>query len=50
MQLQPVEALSRERPLASILCLYVLLSILGQFAIHIGTLVYITNLAKAGHE
>jgi cation-transporting ATPase 13A1 len=47
---KPVEALSRERPLASILCWYVLLSILGQFATHIATLVYITNLAKAGHD
>ncbi|KAF8137626.1 hypothetical protein EV363DRAFT_1254544 [Boletus edulis] len=42
---QPVEKLSRERPLGNIFNLYVLLSVLIQFALHIVSLVYITNLA-----
>ncbi|KAG9309968.1 hypothetical protein JVU11DRAFT_10001 [Chiua virens] len=42
---QPVEKLSRERPLGNIFNLYVLLSVLIQFALHIISLVYITNLA-----
>ena len=44
--LQPVAKLSRERPLGNIFNLYVLLSVLLQFAIHIVALVYITSLAK----
>lgn len=43
--MQPVEKLSRERPLGNIFNLYVLLSVLLQFALHIVTLVYITDLA-----
>lgn len=42
---QPVEKLSRERPLGNIFNLYVLLSVLIQFTLHIVSLVYITNLA-----
>ncbi|KAG8216948.1 ATPase [Butyriboletus roseoflavus] len=42
---QPIEKLSRERPLGNIFNLYVLLSVLIQFALHIVSLVYITNLA-----
>ncbi|KAJ3783670.1 hypothetical protein GGU10DRAFT_388925 [Lentinula aff. detonsa] len=42
---KPVEKLSRERPLGNIFNLYVLLSVLMQFALHIATLVYITDLA-----
>ncbi|KAF9233403.1 hypothetical protein BU15DRAFT_90366 [Melanogaster broomeanus] len=42
---QPVEKLSRERPLGNIFNLYVLSSVLIQFALHIVSLVYITNLS-----
>jgi cation-transporting ATPase 13A1 len=42
---QPVEKLSRQRPLTDIFNFYILLSVLIQFAIHIVALVYITRLA-----
>ncbi|KAI0056131.1 endoplasmic reticulum Ca-transporting P-type ATPase [Artomyces pyxidatus] len=44
---KPVEKLSRERPLSNIFNFYVLLSVLIQFALHIWTMVYITDLAHA---
>jgi len=47
---QPVEQLSRERPLGNIFNLYVLGSVLLQFALHIVSLVYITSLSRAYEE
>ncbi|KAG8936656.1 hypothetical protein FRC02_000114 [Tulasnella sp. 418] len=42
---KPIEKLSRERPLGNIFNFYVLLSVLLQFAIHVATLMYITDLS-----
>ncbi|KAI5451460.1 putative cation-transporting ATPase 1 [Naganishia albida] len=47
---KPVQGLSRERPLPSILSFYVLFSILLQFAIHMVSMFYITELAKVLHD
>lgn len=43
--MQPIEQLSRERPLGNIFNFYVVLSVLLQFSIHIAALLYITNLS-----
>ncbi|KPI40823.1 Manganese-transporting ATPase 1 [Cyphellophora attinorum] len=40
---KPVEALSRERPQSNILNMYILGSVLSQFAIHCGTLIHLSN-------
>jgi magnesium-transporting ATPase (P-type) len=45
--LQPVEKLSKQRPLGNIFNFYVLLSVLLQFAVHIAALLYISNLSEA---
>ena len=50
LTLQPVEKLSRKRPLSNIFNFYVLLSVLLQFALHIGSMVYITELAHGLEE
>jgi cation-transporting ATPase 13A1 len=50
LTLQPVEKLSRERPLSNIFNFYVLLSVLLQFALHIISMVYITELAHGLEE
>ncbi|GJJ12990.1 hypothetical protein Clacol_007239 [Clathrus columnatus] len=47
MLLSPVEKLSRERPLGNIFNLYVFLSIIIQFAIHIAAMLYITSLSHS---
>lgn len=43
MTSQPVEQLSKERPQNNIWNWYIIPSVLGQFAIHIATLIYITE-------
>jgi len=40
---KPIEKLSKERPQANIFNVYLIGSVLGQFAIHVGTLIYISQ-------
>jgi cation-transporting ATPase 13A1 len=40
---QPVEELSKERPQNNIFNPYIIGSVLGQFAIHVGTLIWLSN-------
>jgi cation-transporting ATPase 13A1 len=40
---QPVEKLSKQRPQPGIFNIYIMGSILGQFAVHIATLIYVTT-------
>ncbi|ORZ16338.1 cation-transporting ATPase [Absidia repens] len=43
---RPIERLSKERPQPNIFNPYIIISVLGQFIVHITALVYINNLAK----
>lgn len=47
---QPVEQLSRERPQNNIWNWYIIPSVLGQFAVHIATLIYISNFVHQFEE
>lgn len=44
---QPVEQLSKERPQSNIFNPYIIGSVLGQFAVHIATLIYLSNYVQS---
>jgi len=44
---QPVEKLSKERPQHNIFNMYIIGSVMSQFAIHIATLIYVTQYVKS---
>ncbi|PVI01915.1 cation-transporting ATPase 4 [Periconia macrospinosa] len=46
---KPVEALSKERPQHNIFNFYIIGSVLGQFAIHIVTLIYVSQYVQRTH-
>ncbi|KAJ2084153.1 putative cation-transporting ATPase 1 [Coemansia sp. RSA 988] len=45
----PLERLSRERPQPHILTLYMLLTVLGQFAVHVAAMIFVSRAVRA-HE
>ena len=45
---RPLDRLHRVRPLRSVFHLALFVSLIGQVLIHLGVMVYITNLAKVG--
>lgn len=47
---KPLEQLSEKRPQTRIFSWYLMTSLLGQFAVHIASLVYVLNLAKEHEE
>jgi len=47
---KPIEKLSKERPQTNIFNIYLIGSVLGQFAIHVGTLIYISQYVERIEE